>query len=64
MDGLHEFAQPQLLAGILAITVLSLAAGIEILMLALSLRPATLLRVAEPAVAEPMDQDFYDWLYE
>ena len=64
MDGLHEFAQPQLLAGILAITLLSLAAGIELLMLGLSLRPAALTRVAEPRVAEPMDQDFYDWLYE
>ena len=64
MDGLPEFAQPQLLAGILAIILLSLSFGIEVLMVALSLRPATLLRVAEPAVAEPMDQDFYDWLYE
>ena len=64
MDGLPEFAQPQLLAGILAIILLSLAFGIEVLMVALSLRPAALVAVAGPSVAEPIDQDFYDWLYE
>ena len=64
MDGLHEFAQPQLVAGIVAIALLSLATGIEVLMVALSLRPAALASVAGLSVAEPVDQDFYDWLYE
>ena len=64
MDGLHEFAQPQLLAGIVAIALLSLAAGIEVLMLGLGLRHPTRMEVAEPAVAETVGHDFYDWLYE
>jgi hypothetical protein len=64
MDGLHEFAQPQLLAGLVAITLLSLAAGIEAVMLRLSLRHPAKPRSMEPALAEPVDQDFYDWLYE
>jgi len=68
MDGLPEFTHPQLLAGILAITLLSLALGIELLMVALGLRPSALgpgdTASAAPAIAEPMDHDFYDWLYE
>ena len=64
MDGLHEFAQPQLLAGIVAITLLSLAAGIEVLMLALSLRRPAAVPSADPAVADPVGHDFHDWLYD
>lgn len=64
MDGLHEFAHPQQLAGIVAITLLSLAAAIEAVMVRLSLRQATCLRPAEPVAAEAAGQDFYDWLYE
>lgn len=68
MDGLHEFAQPQLLAGILAFTLLSLAAGIEAVVLGLSLRqrfsPHHGPHGAEPSVHEAVGQDFYDWLYE
>lgn len=64
MDGLHEFAHPQQLAGIVAITLLSLAAAIEAVMVRLSLRQATRLRPAEPVAAEAAGQDFYDWLYE
>lgn len=64
MDGLPEFAQPQLLAGIVAITLLCVAAGIEAAVIGLSLRRPAPARPLEPAVAEPVGHDFYDWLYE
>jgi hypothetical protein len=64
MDSLPTFTHPQLLAGILAITLLSLAAGIEVLMLGLGLRHRRLQQPSEPPSAPPLDHDFYDWLYE
>ena len=64
MDGLPEFAQPQLLAGVVAIALLSVAAAIEALVLGLSLRHPGRLQPAQPAIAETVGQDFYDWLYE
>lgn len=64
MDSLPTFAQPQLVAGILAITLLGLAAAIEVLMLGMGLRQRRLQQPSEPPAAPPIDHDFYDWLYE
>ncbi|MFM7315243.1 MAG: hypothetical protein ACKO0M_19125 [Cyanobium sp.] len=64
MDSLHEFARPQWLAGILAITLLALATGIEALIVALSLRPSARMGAGDPLAAEGLGHDFYDWLYE
>jgi len=65
MDGLAEFGQPQLLAGLMAIGLLALALAIEGLMLWSAVRQYRSAQVADaPAVAEPAGQDFYDWLYE
>lgn len=64
MTDLFEFSHPQLLAGVLALVVLGLAIGVEVVLLGLSLRRAGV--SAEPAaMPEPsVDHDFYDWLYE
>lgn len=66
MDGLAEFAQPQLLAGLVAITVLGMAVMIESLMLwaGVSFKVSRSAEVAEPPAAEPFAPEFYDWLYE
>lgn len=76
MDGLPEFAQPQLLAGLLAIALLSLALGLETVMVWTGLRrsaaPLAQHPLAQPPHAQhplapdthPLGHDFYDWLYE
>ena len=66
MDGLAEFAHPQLLAGLVAITVLGMAVVIESLMLwaGVSFKVSRSAVVAEPPAAEPFAPEFYDWLYE
>lgn len=65
MDGLAEFGQPQLLAGLLAMALLALAVTIETLVLWVGLRRQSApLAAAPPAVAEAVGHDVYDWMYE
>ena len=63
MDGLPVFAHPQLFAAVVALLNLSLALGLEAVILMLSLRSGQ--STPQPSMpAELLEQDFYDWLYE